>query len=371
MVRKGFTFDDVLCVPKKSSLRSRKEVNLGTRLGELSLGIPIISSPMDTVTWIDMAMFMHRNGGLGILHRYCSIDEQVDAVRYLKNEGASVGAAVGVNGDAYDRAIALVEAGVDVLCLDIAHGHTVHAIDMAAKMRHDLNVPVISGNICTAEAAGDYISSGVHILRVGIGGGSSCSTRVVAGVGVPQLTAIMDVASVGGAYIIADGGIRNSGDIVKALAAGADAVMLGGLLAAYPVAAGEYIYEKNDPPSLVGQIFNTWREPNSDDDAAAVFSSGLMPITMENMVKKKIFRGMASKSALSERDLDDIIIEGEEFYIDVDYDFDETFRTLLGGVRAGLAYLGAATIGDLHDATVDFIEITSNGFREGLPHMKL
>lgn len=367
-MREALTFDDVSCVPRFSTLSSRDDVDLTNYVG-VWLKVPIMSAPMDSVTWVDMATFMAKKGGLGILHRYCSIDEQVAAVKSLKDAGLMVGAAVGINGDSYERAIAVVEAGVDLVCLDIAHGHSAAALDFVEKLKKDvcMYTAVMSANICTADAAKRYEDVGADCLRVGVGSGSACTTRVVAGVGVPQVTAIMNVSAVARIPVIADGGIRNSGDIVKAIAAGADGVIIGGMFAPYLVSAAPTVLVQRDAPSMVEKVFRTWQE-GPDIDAATVMSDGLPPADIENLTRKKLFRGMASESALSERKRGERFVpEGEEFLIDIDYDFDKSFDRLVDGVRLGLAYLGAATIADAHGA--ELVRVTTNGYIEAQPHM--
>lgn len=366
----GLSFGDVLCVPRLSRLIDRSDVDTKVDIGSLRLNIPIMSAPMDTVTGIDMAIFMHDKGGLGIIHRYCSIEDQVRMVETVKQEQASVGAAVGVNGDASDRAAALVDAGADLLCIDVAHGHTMAALSLMEHLSK-YDVIKVSGNICTSDAAADYISAGTDILRVGIGGGSSCTTRLVAGVGVPQVTAIMDVAEVAygtGVKVVADGGIRNSGDIVKAIVAGADAVMLGGLLAAYQVSAAPVVLVNTGKRSNLGDIIKLWKDA-SGSDSEDVLTKGVVELDLGNeVVKKKLFRGMASASAFADRGIESALVEGESFFIDIDYDFDRSFDSLVRGLRAGLAYLGVKSIAEAKHCT-KFVRVSASGRAESIAHI--
>ena len=266
------SFDDVLLVPKKSAIKSRGDVILYSELKDkfFGLNLPIISSPMDTVTGKKMISSMKEQGGLGIAHRYCSIEEQVDMVStqepekrdnsvestldYLKFivEGRDLeepyihrttpGAAIGVTGDYLERAQELVKAGCNLLCLDVAHGHHISVRDAlkALKTQFCDDVILIAGNVATAKGFKDLSKWGADAVRVGIGGGSICSTRLQTGHGVPTLQSIIDCAESGcDAKIIADGGIRNAGDIVKAYAAGADFVMLGSMLAGTDQSPGQ------------------------------------------------------------------------------------------------------------------------------------
>ena len=242
-IKKCLSFEDVLIVPKFSEITSRKDIDLSSSLS-LSIGcnLPIISSPMDTVTESTMAIAMHNLGGLGIIHRYNSIRDQALLVKSC--EGADIAAAVGVSGDYLERAIALVDSGVSTLCVDVAHGH--HAL-----MRHALGVlkntfgtrvHIMAGNVATLEAFNDLSDWGADSIRVGIGGGSICSTRIQTGHGMPTLQSVIDCSFTNrDTKIIADAGIKTSGDIVKALAAGADFVMLGSLLSGTDESPGSKI----------------------------------------------------------------------------------------------------------------------------------
>ena len=235
-MKQNYSFDDVLLVPQYSEIFSRSDISLKINLwGGINLNLPVVSAPMDTVTGTDMAKTMWDFGGIGIIHRYNSIHDQCVLVKKSKNDiNRRVGAAVGVSGDFLDRAIELVKVGVDVLCVDVAHGH--HAM-----MRHALQVlrntlgndiHIMAGNVATLDGFNALADWGANSIRVGIGGGSICSTRIQTGHGQPTLASVFDCSkSDRDATLIADGGIRTPGDIVKALAAGADMVMLGSMLA--------------------------------------------------------------------------------------------------------------------------------------------
>ena len=327
----SYTYDDVVLLPKFSGLDSRSTVTIATELSMVKLELPIIASPMDSVTGAEMAAWIAQRGGLGIIHRYNSIEDQANIVkqaRSLAGDKVLIGAAVGVNGDSWDRAQALVEAGADLLCIDVAHGHTKATGEQLSRIASKyFDIEIMSGNICTTDAAKFSEDNGATVLRVGVGGGSVCTTREVAGVGLGQLSAIMEIAEMANRPIVADGGIRKSGDIVKALAAGADAVILGNLLSNYPISAAPMIGDQ------------------------------------------KIFRGMASDSALSDYKgpTAEYVVEGEHCFVNIDHDYDNTFNNLLKGIRTGLSYLGARNLEELREKA-SFRTVTNNGLREGRPH---
>ena len=250
IIEQGLTFDDVLLVPKYSDVLP-KEVNTRVNLTKkLSLDIPLLSSAMDTVTESDMAEVMAKHGGLGIIHKSMDINQQVAEIIKIKNKDSEllVGAAVGTSDDTEDRVHALIKAKVDVIVVDTAHGHSKKVIDVIKWIKSNYpKMQIIGGNIATYDAAKDLINAGVDAVKVGIGPGSICTTRIVAGVGVPQITAIKNVAkALEGTNIglIADGGIRHSGDIVKALAAGASCIMMGSLFAGTLESPGEIEIDK-------------------------------------------------------------------------------------------------------------------------------
>ncbi len=470
----GLTFDDVLLLPRRSSIRSRKEISTETRFTKrIKLGIPIVSAPMDTVTEAEMAIVMAREGGIGVIHRFNTIAQQVEQIKLVKraeniaieepytiNVNATVAeaealmklknvsgllvvdqskrlvgiisrrdilfrskdakvaecmtpadriitaspditleeakeifmrykieklplvdserhvkglvtsadivkklmypnasrdsrgrlmvaAAIGVKEDSLDRAEALIAAGADALVIDVAHGHTEMVIQMLRKLSQSFgdDVELVAGNVATADGVEDLASAGASAVKVGIGAGSVCTTRIVAGVGVPQLTAIMDCAEAAEAMdvpIIADGGIRSSADVVKALAAGASTVMIGRLLA------------------------------GTDESPGAV--------VVRNGRKMKIYRGMASLYAMlaknSRAGEEDILqdasdysymVEGIEAYVPYKGSASDVIRQLVAGLRSGLSYLGARSIAELRQNAV-FIRISEAGLRESYPH---
>ena len=466
-VKEGLTFDDVLLIPAQSSVTPNM-INLKTRLaGDIMLNTPIMTAAMDTVSESRMAIAIAREGGIGIIHKNMTIEQQVEEVDKVKRsengvivnpfsltadktvqeaddlmgkykisgvpivdekgklegiltnrdlrfitdfsikigdvmtkdnlvtapvgtdlEGAQkilmkhkieklpivdekgmlkglitikdiekavqypnsardkngrllCGAAIGVTADVLDRARALVEAQVDVLSLDSAHGHSANIINCVKMIKKEFpNIPVIAGNIATAKAAEDLIAAGADCLKVGIGPGSICTTRVVAGIGVPQITAVYDVACVAAKHnipVIADGGIKYSGDIVKALAAGANVVMLGSLLAGCEEAPGAVeIYQ--------GRQFKVYRGMGS---LAA----------MEKGSKDRYFQEGARK----------LVPEGVEGRVPYKGMLSDTIFQLVGGIRSGMGYCGCPTIPELHEKA-QFVKITGAGLKESHPH---
>lgn len=331
---RGLTFDDVLVVPSKSDVRSRRDPSLSSQLTKnISIQTPIISANMDTVTEADMAIAMHKMGGVGILHRFASIPDQVDFVQKLKAAGADVlSASIGVNGDFKERAAALVQAGTNVITIDIAHGHSTSMMDVMKWLKDTYpEVDLIAGNLAMPEAARDLIEAGADAIKVGIGPGSMCTTRIITGCGVPQLTAIAWCAEVANEYnvpVIADGGIKTSGDIMKAFAAGASTVMLGSML------------------------------------------SGTIETPGEIKNGRKQYRGMASKAAqVSWRGgvPEGMAPEGEQTYVNVKGHVKDVIMELTGGVRSGMSYVNATTIAEIREKA-RFIEMSSAGAHESRAH---
>lgn len=344
----GFTYDDVLLVPRRSRIRSRLQVDLSTQLTRsLSLKVPLIAANMDSICESEMAIAMAKLGGIGIIHRFMTPEHQAREVALVKENGAElqVGAAVGTDHDLLGRVSACVEAGADVLVLDIAHGHSEHAIEGTRNCKNAFpDVSLIAGNVATSAGAVDLVDAGADAIKVGVGPGGVCTTRQVTGVGVPQLTALFDIGQVGvDVPIIADGGIRSAGDIAKALAAGADSVMLGSMLAGTKESPGE------------------------------------LEQTSDGLVKR--VRGMASQEAVEIRALrqgkmleDDYFDfrspEGVESTVHYKGTAERIVKTLLGGVKSAFSYLDAANIQEFK-ANATFIQVTPAGFREGTPHIEL
>ncbi len=469
-IKEGLTFDDVLLVPKYSNITTRAQTDLQTKLSKnISLNIPLISANMDTVTEAAMAIALAREGGIGIIHRFLTVEEEVeevlkvkrsasvmienpyvispdqttkDAIHYMHEKGVSgllvvkdsklagilthrdvmfesesnklvkdimtkdvitaksgitiieakeilrqhrieklplvdekgavrglitskdithnenypnaskdkkgrplVGAAVGVKGDFMERTEALLEADADAIVVDIAHGHSENAINTIRNIKKAFpNCELIAGNVATAKGAEDLIKAGVDAVKVGVGSGSICITRVITGSGVPQLTAVYDCAQIGKKYdipIISDGGTRTSGDVTKALAAGASTVMIGSLFGGTDESPGSFV--------------------------------------MKNGKRYKIYRGMASFYAALGRksketgnvtvndDLNDYVAEGVEAMVPYKGTVTDMIKQLSGGVRSGLSYCGAHTIPQMQQ-NAEFIKMSRAGFAESQPH---
>jgi IMP dehydrogenase len=250
-IEEALTYNDVLLVPQYSDIKSRSDVSVASTLtgnGPITkLHIPIIASPMDTISEEEMGVAMWQEGGLAVVHRYNTITEQASLLDgIIVNAGCNAAAAIGTSGDYLERASALYETGVRILCVDVAHGHHILMKSALTELRATFGdkVHIMAGNIATLEGYNDLVDWGADSVRCNIGGGSICSTRVQTGHGVPGLHTIIDCARSAGREvpIIADGGIRNSGDIVKALAAGADFVMLGSLLSGTDETPGDVIH---------------------------------------------------------------------------------------------------------------------------------
>lgn len=271
------TYDDVLLVPQYSEVTTRQEVDLGTSLEpNMHLTLPIVSSPMDTITGVNMAASMFKMGGFGIIHRYNKIDKQANLVRNaVKNGAFLVGGAVGVTGDFLERTKELVGAGVSVICIDVAHGHHIlmkEALDAVRSWVPDY-VHVMAGNVATREGFDDLAQWGAHSVRCNVGGGSICTTRVQTGHGVPGLHTIFDCAQsqyAGDVLIVADGGVRSSGDAAKALAAGADLVMVGSLLSGTDETPGSTV---TDAEGNLRKNFRGMASKEAQNDWRGKFSS--------------------------------------------------------------------------------------------------
>ena len=244
LIESTYSYDDVLLVPQKSKVKSRSDVSLNTKLtSNFSLDLPVISSNMDSVTGVEMATSLGKLGGISILPRFSTIEEEVEMLQTIKKENIKVGASIGIKGDYLERVEKLLQNKVDLIVVDVAHGHMEKVSEVTKEIKNKYSdVVLVAGNVATYEAAKDLFLAGADIVKVGVGPGSICTTRVETGHGVPQLTAVMEASKAANKFnktIIADGGIKNVGDIVKALAAGAHAVMLGNMLAGVDETPGE------------------------------------------------------------------------------------------------------------------------------------
>ena len=343
-IKEALTFDDVTLTPQYSKVLP-SDVSTKTYLSKnLHLDIPIISSAMDTVTESKMAIAIAREGGIGVIHRNLSIDRQIKEIQKVKSKGLKVGAAVGTNESEFSRVKNIIKLGVDLIVVDTAHGHSQKVADIIMKINKikTKKTTLCAGNIATANAAKFLCKLGVDLIKVGIGPGSICTTRLVAGIGVPQLSALLDVKKglKKNVKMISDGGIKFSGDIAKALAAGADAVMVGSLLAGTSEAPGKIIKKK-------GKLF-------------------------------KVFRGMGSVGAMNkgsadryfqkkQKDKSKYVPEGVEGLIRYKGDAKKTLLKLVGGLRSSMGYLGAPQIKIL-TKNAKFVKITKAGFYESMVH---
>lgn len=328
----AITFDDVLLIPSYNHHESRRIVDIGVtdRQGLLTLTLPVMSSNMDTVTESGMANFMHSKGGIGVLHRFLSVE---DNIKEFKACLGQVFVSVGCSAAELERAEALRDAGADFFCVDVAHAHAKYVGKTLKNLRQLLGSRcIMAGNVATYAGA-DYLAScGADIIKAGIGGGSVCSTRIKTGFGVPMLTCIQDCARTDRS-IVADGGLRTSGDIVKALAFGADFVMIGGMLAGTAPTPGDVI-------------------------------------TNEQGQKVKRYRGMASREAQ-----EDFLGQMHEWKtaegVSTDVPYSEQqeaiIADIIGGLRSGLTYAGADTISELQ-RKLNFVLVTPAGRLESLPH---
>jgi IMP dehydrogenase len=244
-LREGLSYGDVLVVPQRSPVDSRSDVDLTTNLTpNIELTAPVLSAPMDTVTETETAVALDAVGGFGTIHRFVSVDEQAAMVREATDAGARVGAAVGIDEDYLARAETVLDAGADCVVVDVAHGHMERCLDAVERIDDEFGAEIVAGNVVTPAGVEDLAAAGADGVKVGVGPGSHCTTRTVTGAGMPQLTAVEDCAEAAadlGVCLVADGGIRTSGDAVKALVAGADTVMLGSFFAGTDEAPGEVV----------------------------------------------------------------------------------------------------------------------------------
>jgi IMP dehydrogenase len=338
-MHEALTYDDVLLVPQYSDIRSREEVDLSTSLSNsINFKLPIIASPMDSVTGEETARVMHESGGISVIHRYNTIDEQIKIITSLTQRPLNdikVGGAVGVTGDYIERAIALYLAGANFICIDVAHGHNILMKEAIIKLRSRLpkNYHIMAGNVATLEGFNDLADWGADSIRCNIGGGSICTTRIQTGHGVPGLETIFQCAkSDRNAKIIADGGIKNSGDIVKALAAGADAVMLGSLL------------------------------------AGTTESPGRMFKSTDGTLRKE-YRGMASAEAQIAWRGKVGSLEGVAHSIPYRGPLKDILNELEKGIRSGLSYSGVRSISELQ-AKAQWIRQSAASQVESTAHIR-
>ena len=336
LFKESLSFDDVLLEPKYSNIESRKDISIATELGDIKLDLPIVSSPMDTVTETDMLRAMDLHGGLGVAHRYNDIQDQCSMIKGAKSRTPSannIAAAIGVSGDYIERATALFDAGAKILCLDIAHGHHILMKNALKELRNIFGneVHLMAGNVATLRGFNDLADWGADSIRVGIGGGSICSTRIMTGHGIPTFQSIIDCArSDRDAALIADGGIRTCGDIAKALAAGADAVMLGSMLS------------------------------GTDESPGEIFRVDGLPF--------KTYRGMASKEAQIQWRGHVSSEEGVAFRSPYKGPVDVTLNLIKKSLQSSFSYSGVKNLKEFRYNSL-FTKITQSGMAESKPHI--
>lgn len=331
------TFDDVLIAPLLSDIEPREANLRAVLVPGIELTSPFLSAAMDRVSEAGMAIALHHAGGLGVLHRNCSTEDAVAMVKRAKEAAATLAAACGPFD--HTRAAALAEAGVDLISIDCAHGHNSKVIAAAAEIKAATKLPLVVGNIASADAVKDLVGI-ADVVKVGIGPGSICTTRIVSGVGVPQLSAILEVASAAherGISVIADGGVRTSGDAAKAFAAGADAVMLGNLLA------------------------------GTDEAPGAVVE--------QNGTRIKSYRGMGSREVMEGGRVADryftkgrkAVPEGVDGYVAYRGSVADVIAELTSGVQVAFGYVGARTLTEFHERA-RFVRVTPATHGENGPH---
>ena len=342
MSKTALTYDDIQLIPSYSEIVSRKDISLETKLSKnWSLRIPIVASPMDTVCETDMAIKMMELGGVGCIHRFCGMIEQAEMVSkvaifkhsslFINSQDLPVMAAIGVSERDKDRAKMLADAGDDVLLIDVAHGDHENVIKMIKWCKNQFkknDIDIIAGNIATAEAAQRLQEAGADGLRVGIGGGSLCTTRVRTGFGVPNVTCLEEILRVAEVPIMADGGIRSSGDIAKALGVGADNVMIGSLIAGTDESPGRIIESK----------------------------TGLY----------KRYRGSASLETKMAHKQEERNVEGESTTIPYKGGVKFVIKDLCDGIRSALSYGGADSLNKYHPK---YKIVTNSGLNEAKPHL--
>lgn len=340
----GLSYDDVLLVPKYSEVKSRQNVNLSSQITpSVKLNIPLISINMSDVTGVEMAIAIGKLGGLGFLPRFIKAEDQADMVRAVKKAKIPAAAAVGCKEGYLQRAELLVKAGVDILTLDVAHGAMRAAIEATRVLKRSFGkyVDIISGVVATYEGAEDLFKAGADSVRVGVGPGTICITRIVTGIGVPQITAVLEAGRAARKYkktILCDGGIKNSGDIVKGLAAGASATVLGSLFAGSDEAPGRVV-------KMGGKIFKQYNASTSITE-----KNNHIKCSGERLPKNYIKQ-----------------IEGVESLVPYKGALNSIVESLVSNIKSGFSYSGAKNIKELWNKA-SFIQVTNLGLKENGVH---
>ena len=342
-INEALTFDDVLLLPQYSGVLP-SETDISIKLTKkIILKAPFLSSAMDTVTEAKMAIAMAESGGIGIIHRNLNIKSQAIEISKVKKKKLIVGAAVGTNNDDLERTKHLIDTGCDLIVIDTAHGHSEKVLKTLSRLKKMTKIPICVGNIATAEAAKKLYNFGADIIKIGIGPGSICTTRMVAGIGVPQISAIMEVKRAlknKNIKLISDGGIKFSGDIAKALAAGADAIMMGSIFAGTNESPGKKFKFK-------GKIYKQYR---------GMGSIGAMSSGSANRYFQKNYK-----------DKSKFVPEGVEGRVEFKGNVSKIIYQLKGGLRSSMGYIGAKKLSDIAK-NAKFIKITKAGFYESMVH---
>ena len=388
----GLTFDDILLLPGYSDF-SRKDIDLSTNLTKrIKISLPLVSAPMDTVTESKLAISLAELGGIGIIHRNLTIENQASEVAKVKEKKLLVGAAVGAGKGFKERVEALIKANVDAIVVDTAHGFTLTIINAIKFIKKTYKqVDVVGGNIATVDGAKGLIAAGADGLRVGMGPGAICTTRIISGMGIPQVTAILDTSKIAkkfGVPVIADGGIQYSGDMVKALAAGASTVMMGGFFSSCAESPGRLIALRREfVPKRFLNVFNnnillypTRKAKSNKKNNLTVIDEGKNSTDREVFYFKE-YRGMGSEAAMQEgakinsegefhgKSYKDrvLVAEGVEGLVPVKGSVKDLVEQAIGGIKSGMYYIGARNILELQEKA-KFIQITQASLTESHPH---
>jgi IMP dehydrogenase len=340
----GLSYDDVLLIPRYSEIESRSSVDLSVKISPtLTLKIPLVSTKMDTVTGVDMAIAMGKLGGMGILPRFETIVTQADKVAKVNKAHVVAAAAVGVKDGYLERAEALVKAGATVLDIDVAHGHMRKTIEATSALKNKFGkkITLFSGITSTYECAEDLYKAGADCLLVGVGAGSTCITRVVTGFGVPSITSLMETARSArkhGKTFMSDAGVKNSGDVVKTLATGASGAVCGNLFAGCDEAPGDLVIIK-------GKKYKRY-------NGSASLGEKKKQVVIDPLDKNPSYTKQ---------------IEGIEGLIECKGPVQDLIENLLAGVRSGLSYAGARNIPELWKKA-EFIQVSDLGQKENGYH---
>lgn len=374
MKEQAVTFEDVLILPKFSKVGSRKNVDLATNMGNgLALSLPVISANMETITGPEMATTMWKNGGLGILHRFMSVENNIKA--FNESKAVETAVSIGIGDKEKERAEALITAGAWIVCIDVAHGAQIEVVEQVKWLRKNYrdNLYIIAGNFATPSSIEAFelecfsSSNLPNIYKVGIGPGSACTTRIKTGVGVPQLSAILSCAKQ--FPVLADGGMKTPGDIAKAIGAGAKAVMLGGMLAGTTETPGENIY--NDPKLVTKNKFkslivDSGTRPGEYLGDTIHHWSGIYTYNSSQAGKVfKIFKGSASGNYGSGWKTS----EGEEYKVPYKGSVVPILKDIEGGLRSALTYTNSKDLNEFRQ-NCEFILVSNSTRIENGPHGK-